>query len=702
MVTSSNFNNNAGGDDTPSFSDPEDFQENVTDQELLPELMAEEPRLEISTDRIIVIDNIPKVGTDKKDKLKKILTNLLVTYGKIINEFYPEGDNEFLLGYMFVEYESEASAQEAVAQLNGYRLDKSHSFKVNFFGDFERYKQLPDNKELEEAVPYKNPGNLMWWLTRPECYDQFCVLHDESYTTTVQLNTRNQPTLLKAREKWTETRFQWSPKGIYLATFHDRGIALWAGEEFNQFMRFAHHGVQLIDFSPCEKYLVTFNPNRVGIDDQALIIWCVRSGQKMRSFTCERSINLSWPYFRWNSDDKYFARLATDSLLVYDTETFTLLEKKSIKIPHISDFEWSPTNNYISYWVAEHKNVPARVVLMEIPSKNEIRSKNLVNVVECKMFWQNQGDYLCVRVERYKKSNLVKEDEKETLRYSGLYYNFEFFRVREKEIPVDSIEIKESCYAFAWEPNGQKFAIISGESTSKTAASFYRILGGTPGVAGKVELIKEFKGKSSLQISWSPQGEYCVLGTTASKQQASGCHCDFYDVQANDVVILNKNEHEHMTDFEWDSTGRYFVTYVSYWNYKLENCYIVWNFQGKQLQKVSFERLYKFSWRPRPATLLTAEQLKKIKKNLKEYSVAFDASDRVFDMAVSKEKLEERKKKMDDFMLFRRTAAKRSQEQKQKRIEFRNGVDTDQNTEVDEIEYTVQFLVETKKEEATE
>ncbi len=56
-------------------------------------------------------------------------------------------------------------------------------------------------------------------------------------------------------KKWTETRFQWSPKGTYLATFHERGIALWAGEEFNQFMRFSHVGVQLIDFSPCEKFL---------------------------------------------------------------------------------------------------------------------------------------------------------------------------------------------------------------------------------------------------------------------------------------------------------------------------------------------------------------------------------------------------------------------------------------------------------------
>lgn len=701
MVTSNTYIKNDNSDDLPSFSDPEDFVDEIADNELLPELMAQEPRLELSLQKIIVIDNIPKVGTEKKDKLKKILSNLISNYGKLVNECYPEDENQMLKGYLFVEYDNEISAQEAVSQLNNYRLDKSHSFKVNFLDDFEKYKQLNLTKEIEGPAPYKNPGNLYWWLTNPDCYDQYCLQHGDIFTS-VFLNTPNQPTVLKAREKWTETRFQWSPKGTYLATFHDRGIALWAGEEFNQFMRFAHQGVQLIDFSPNENYLVTFNPSRAGVDDQALIIWCVRSGQKKRSFSIERSINLSWPYFRWNSDDKYFARLSTDSLLVYDTESFTLLEKKSIKIPHIMDFEWSPINNYISYWVAEHKNVPARVVLMEIPSKTEIRSKNLVNVVECKMFWQNQGDYLCVRVERYKKINIVKEDDKDTTRYSGLYYNFEFFRIREKQIPVDSVEIKETCYSFAWEPNGQRFAIISGDSPARTTGAFYKIISGSGNVAGKIELIKDFKNRSSLQISWSPQGQYCVMATTVSKQQAGSCHADFYDVQPNDVTFLNKIEYEHMTDFEWDPTGRYFVTYISFWNYRLENAFIMWNFQGRQILKQVFERLYKFSWRPRPASLLSAEQIKEIRKNLKQYSERYNAVDSARQKIVSHELLEKRKKMMDDFSTFRRTAKRRNDAQKLERVELRSGLDTDKLVSSEEIEYTVQFLVETKKEEIAE
>jgi translation initiation factor 3 subunit B len=191
------------------------------------------------------------------------------------------------------------------------------------------------------------------------------------------------------------------------------------------------------------------------------------------------------------------------------------------------------------------------------------------------MFWQNMGDFLCVRVERYKKSTVVKEDDKEssatpgTRHYSGIYYNFEFFRIREKEIPVDSVEIKEACHAFAWEPNGQKFAIIYGDSTSRTTAAFYRIINAVGSTAGKVELIKELKSRSCLQISWSPAGQYCVLATSSSKQQAAGCSVEFVDVQTNDVVSLNKIEHDHMTDFEWDPTGRYFVTYVSYWNHRV-------------------------------------------------------------------------------------------------------------------------------------
>ena len=50
----------------------------------------------------------------------------------------------------------------------------------------------------------------------------------------------------------------------------------------------------------------------------------------------------------------------------------------------------------------ESGNNPARVMLLSIPSKKEIVSKSLYNVSEFRMHWQENGDYLCVKVDKVK------------------------------------------------------------------------------------------------------------------------------------------------------------------------------------------------------------------------------------------------------------------------------------------------------------
>ena len=83
---------------------------------------------------------------------------------------------------------------------------------------------------------------------------------------------------------------------------------------------------------------------------------------------------------RWSPDGKFVARSTNDALSVYEAPSFGLLDKKSIKIPELKDFSWSPKQNLIAYWVPEDKDAPARVVILEIPSRKEIRVKNLFNV----------------------------------------------------------------------------------------------------------------------------------------------------------------------------------------------------------------------------------------------------------------------------------------------------------------------------------
>lgn len=54
----------------------------------------------------------------------------------------------------------------------------------------------------------------------------------------------------------------------------------------------------------------------------------------------------------------------------------------------VSDFEWSPKDNVLAYWAPEQANAPARVSVVEIPSRKELRQKNLVMVSECRLHWQ--------------------------------------------------------------------------------------------------------------------------------------------------------------------------------------------------------------------------------------------------------------------------------------------------------------------------
>lgn len=57
------------------------------------------------------------------------------------------------------------------------------------------------------------------------------------------------------------------------------------------------------------------------------------------------------------------------------------------------------------------------------------------------------------------------------------FINFELFRVKEKDIPTELLEIKDPVHAFAWEPKGDRFALIHGENQNRPDISFYSMAG---------------------------------------------------------------------------------------------------------------------------------------------------------------------------------------------------------------------------------
>lgn len=114
----------------------------------------------------------------------------------------------------------------------------------------------------------------------------------------------------------------------------------------------------------------------------------------MRSFPTESdelevksidpTIKTDWPLCQWSFDAKYFSRITTGlqgQISVFETPGMGLINKKSIKIEKLKGSSWSPKDHVISYWTPEEGNVPARVTLIKVPTRDILRTKNLFGVL---------------------------------------------------------------------------------------------------------------------------------------------------------------------------------------------------------------------------------------------------------------------------------------------------------------------------------
>ena len=229
----------------------------------------------------------------------------------------------------------------------------------------------------------------------------------------------------------------WSPVGTYIATLHRQGVRLWGGPSWEPQQKFAHPLVKLIDFSPCERYLVTWSnepivvpegavqgPQYFSPDDEGnnLAVWDIKSGDLLRTFstynegeTPSAKKQMQWPVLKWSPDDQFVARITPGQMIsVYELPSMYLQGKKSLKIEGVVDFEWCPLGdkdkeepasngkpakkareNMLVYWTPERTNQPARVTLLSFPSRTVLRQKNLFNVTEVCIFWRADACSMC-------------------------------------------------------------------------------------------------------------------------------------------------------------------------------------------------------------------------------------------------------------------------------------------------------------------
>jgi translation initiation factor 3 subunit B len=86
---------------------------------------------------------------------------------------------------------------------------------------------------------------------------------------------------------------------------------------------------------------------------------------------------------------------------------------------------------------------------------------------------------------------------------------------------------------------------------------------------------------------------------------------------------------------------------------QLENGYAIWDFRGQELEKHIQDRFKQFLWRPRPRPLLSKDQQRLIRKNLRDYSRQFEAEDAEQESTVSAELIAHRRRLVDEWNAWR-------------------------------------------------
>lgn len=632
-------------------------------------------------DNVAIIQNLPVIPKAKEEKLKGVIAKLVKNIGTVKTIEMPFTAEGKSYGLCFLEMENRELCDQAVSLLDKYKLDKAHVFSVISMKAFDEIMQIPEEFVPPAGERKKAEGNLISWLMDEQARDQYCITNDD--VTGVYWNdVRDKPKPIMERSRWTESFTIWSPKGTYLATLHKRGVKTWGfpgGTAPIAVGKFMHDDVTLIDFSPCERYLATWsNPSGFKKDAHNLIVWDVKAETKLRGFTvCQETV--SWPVLLWNHDGSFMAQQQDDgSISVYELPSMQPACTR-IKVADSKDVCWSPTQNVLAYWLPEEENQPTSVILQEIPSKVEIKKKVLFNVEKCSFFWQTNGEYLAVQVDRESKSGKTT------------YTNFELFRTNEKDCPVEVLEFKESAiHGFAWEPKGTKFCVLHGEPP-RLDVSFYT-MGNRHEKDPKVNLLHKLEKRAVNEIRWSPKGQCVIL---AGLRNLNG-QLQWWNCTDRELTMAAEEEHFMCTDIEWDPTGRYVATSVQALRHNMENGFVMWTGMGRQIHKVPKERFQKLLWRPRPKCLLTDKQEKSIAKDLRKWRVQFEEVDNAIAAQASSEEAKARQTLLDDFDDFERKWARRYKEMASDRADLRGYASDDE--EYVTVEELYEEVLETQNE----
>ena len=566
------------------------------------------PRFELNWANRVILTGLPLITPAKLETLKKVLIklttklNISLEAGQI--DIPIEGEQSS--GVAFLSLANEDLAKQAIRACSGLPLDAKHTLAAYSFEEFDRILGTPETY-TEPAIFSKS--ELMGWLV--DSRDQFVLRHEDK--TSVYWNdvASRQPELLPTQRLWSDRYVYWSASGTYLASLHQNGVILWAGGEFSEYKRFSHAHVLQLEFSPCERYLLTCSPAVDG--NYTYVVWDVRTGKELRTFT---AISEAWGAYKWSNSGDYLAKISQNLISVYKSEDMQLLEdgkgnKTSIKAEGIKSFMWSPGSDILSYFVVAEET--SRIKLVVIPSREELHSRTLTNAQECSLVWQGEGQFLAALATNFTKKGKPKHS------------TLEIFFFRKRDIPVCTLKLDYIAQQLCWETQGSRFSLLS-EENHELRLKIYQL----NAERAELEVVSDTEAEGK-EVFWAPQGGHFVVCNRAKVATGPGL-LKFFVIKGKSLHCLNSQMHPYLSHVEWDQSGLHLISSarqpLGAAGSSTSFTYTIWTCQGQAIYSTNVRGLYQVLWRPRPKYALPREKQQEAEARMQQQAQNYIESDR--------------------------------------------------------------------------
>lgn len=316
--------------------------------------------------------------------------------------------------------------------------------------------------------------------------------------------------------------------------------------------------ISFATFSPRGSYLLTWSRPVDGISVPNLVIYDVKSGNRLAGFY-QKVFHLGlWPSIQWSDDESIAARSVTNTIHFFKGNELEKPPCAKLGIPGVSKFALSHgTAPYtIAAFIPPTKGAPGRIGTFKHPDEGgeQLAQRSTFRADSVTFKWNSKGTAVLSLI-----STNVDTTGKSYYGESEVYFMDNLGVVDQRvDLPQEG-----PTYDAAWSPTGMEFVVIYGYMPAR-ATMFNE----------KCEPIFDFGTGSRNTISFSPHGRFVALAGFGNL--AGGV--EFWD--KNKTTLVGRAELSCTTMHSWSPCSRYFLGATTFPRLRVDNCFRVVRVDG--------------------------------------------------------------------------------------------------------------------------